>query len=132
MKRKLIIIAAILFIAGMMLFAYTKLTPGAEAGEKNVTVEVVHLNREARSFSCRTDAQYLRGLLEEYSLAGGSESTYGLWIETVDGETADPGNEEWWGFTVNGETALYGADEQVINDGDKIVFTLNVGYETYN
>ena len=49
-------------------------------------------------------------------------------MTTVDGETADADQEQWWGYTVNGEFAEYGVDEQPINDGDVYVFTLNVGY----
>ena len=50
-------------------------------------------------------------------------------MHTVDGETANDANQEWWGFNVNGALAEYGVDGQVVTDGDVYDFTLNVGYD---
>ena len=41
---------------------------------------------------------------------------------------ADTKKEQWWGFTVNGEFSDTGVDDTKLNDGDKIVFTYNIGY----
>ena len=49
-------------------------------------------------------------------------------VETVDGETADEGNQEWWCLTKGGEMWNYGVDDTQIEDGDAFEFTLTVGY----
>ena len=61
-------------------------------------------------------------------LIAGEESSYGLYVETVDGETADEGNQEWWCLTKGGEMWNYGVDDTQIEDGDAFEFTLTVGY----
>lgn len=131
-NKKVLLIAACALLIASMLIVYFVFSPKPSEGTKKISIEVEHLASENKSFEISTDADYLRQALEENGLVAGIESTYGLWVQTVDGETADDSNEEWWGYTINGETALYGVDEQLIYDGDTIVFTLNVGYETYN
>ena len=128
-KKKTIIMAAALavFIIAVVI-AWAVIKPGAVQGSKRITVEVDHLEGKDGSFIILTDEEYLRGALEQEKLVGGEESAYGLFVTTVDGETADADQEQWWGYTVNGEFAEYGVDEQPINDGDVYVFTLNVGY----
>ena len=44
----------------------------------------------------RTDEEYLRGALEQEDLIEGTESEYGLYVLTVDGETADESEQQWW------------------------------------
>lgn len=128
-NRKSIIIAVILVILLIGAFAaWRLLSPSASEGSKTLTVNICHLEGDNNSFTVKTDAEYLRGALEPEGIISGTESSYGLWITTVDGETADDSAQQWWGYTVNGETAMYGADEQVIADGDVIEFALNVGY----
>ena len=52
----------------------------------------------------------------------------GLYVTTVDGVTADDGNQEWWCFTLNGETINTGVDTTPIADGDHFEITLTTGY----
>ena len=75
-----------------------------------------------------TDAEYLSGALEQENLIEGTESEYGLYVTTVDGETADDSKQEWWGYSVNGEFAELGVDSQPVADGDVYDFVLNVGW----
>lgn len=129
MKKKTIILAvcaAVLVL--VMLTVYVASGRSAVSGTKTITVEVEHLNSDGSCFEIKTGAEFLRKALEDSKLISGSETEYGLWVETVDGETADASAEEWWGYTVNGEFAVYGVDSQPINDGDIYVFTLNTGY----
>ena len=128
-KKKIIIAAVLLalLIAGA-LFAWKTLTPGTSKGTKTISVLVKHLDGSEKTFTVKTDAEYLRGALEPDGIIAGEEQAYGLWVQTVDGETADDSLQQWWGYDVNGETALYGVDSQPLSDGDKIVFTLNEGY----
>lgn len=47
---------------------------------------------------------------------------------TVDGETADENEQQWWGYSVNGTFAELGVDSQPVADGDVYDFALNVGW----
>lgn len=122
----LIVVAAILVIA--MAAAYALYGPHASAGGKNITVKVVHLDGETKDFSYSSDEEYLGTILTEEGLIEGEQSQYGLFVTTVDGETADDSKQQWWGYTVNGEDAVNGVDTQPVEDGDAYEFRLNEGY----
>lgn len=47
---------------------------------------------------------------------------------TVDGETADESEQQWWGYSVNGTFAELGVDSQPVAEGDVYDFVLNVGW----
>ncbi len=130
MKKKQGLLAlslAVLLVIGS-LTVYSRLAPKTQAGSKTITVNVDHLNGDDTTYTVSTDAEYLRAALEQEGLIAGVEDEYGLWLTTVDGETADESLQQWWGYDVNGEMALYGVDEQVVTDGDVYDFTLNVGW----
>lgn len=99
-----------------------------EAQEKTIAFQVVHKDGSTQDFEISTTAGTLREALEEEGLIAGEESSYGLYVETVDGETADEGNQEWWCLTKGGEMWNYGVDDTQIQDGDAFEFTLTVGY----
>ena len=99
-----------------------------EVQEKTIAFQVVHKDGSTQDFEIATTAGTLREALEEEGLIAGEESSYGLYVETVDGETADEGNQEWWCLTKGGEMWNYGVDDTQIQDGDAFEFTLTVGY----
>ena len=66
--------------------------------------------------------------LEQENLIEGTESQYGLYVTSVDGEAADESKQEWWGYSVNGTFAELGVDSQPVADGDVYDFVLNVGW----
>lgn len=99
-----------------------------EAQEKTIAFQVVHKDGSTQDFEISTTAGTLREALEAEGLIAGEESSYGLYVETVDGETADEGNQEWWCLTKGGEMWNYGVDDTQIQDGDAFEFTLTVGY----
>lgn len=124
-------IPAVILLAAVALFAaaFFLLKPAAKTGSKQITVDVIHADLSKATYHYGTDAEYLRQVLcEEAGLISGREEAYGLWITTVDGETADDSIQQWWGYEVNGEMAMYGVEQMPVNDGDVIVFTLNTGY----
>lgn len=121
-----VVLAAVLVFGAVLVWTF--LRPKATQGAKTITVTVDHLEGEDKTFTLHTDAEYLRGALDEENLIAGTESEYGLYVLTVDGETADEDQQQWWGFTVNGEFGMYGVDEQVVSDGDTFAFTLHVGW----
>ncbi len=102
--------------------------PDTAAGEKHITVEVVHKNGEEAEFSYDTDEEYLGTVLVNEGLISGSESAYGLYVETVDGETADYNADgSWWKLSCNGEDSQLGVDSVPVNDGDRYTWTYTIG-----
>lgn len=130
MKKKSTFILAAVLIALCILAGglYLQFKPKASAGEKEITVSVIHGSQEEKNFTYQTDAEYLREVLEENSLAEGEESQYGLFITTVDGETADDSKQQWWCITKAGEQVNTSADQTPVQDGDQFELTLKEGY----
>ena len=95
MKKERIAVLLLLVLAAVSLAAYQFLSPKPVEGAKEITVNVDHLAGEDTSFTFTTQAEYLRQALEEQELAAGEESEYGLWVQTVDGETADESKQEF-------------------------------------
>lgn len=129
MKKKTVI--AVIAIAVLLIAAFAAwklLTPEVSEGSKTVTLNVTHLDGTVNTYTIKTDAEFVRGALEQEGLLYGSEESYGLWVKTVDGETADENLQQWWGYNINGEMAMYGVESQVIADGDVIDFILYEGY----
>ena len=127
-KQGLLALALAVLLAAASLAVYSRLAPRTQEGSKTITINVDHLNSDDTTYTVSTDAEYLRAALEQEGLIAGVEDEYGLWLTTVDGETADEDAQQWWGYDVNGEMALYGVDGQVVMDGDVYDFTLNVGW----
>lgn len=98
------------------------------AAVKNITVTVVHKDGSSKDFPIAASGETLREALEQEKLVEGEESEYGLFVKTVDGETVDDGNQEWWCLTKGGEQVNTGVDGVKIADGDKYELTLTVGY----
>ncbi len=51
-----------------------------------------------------------------------------LFITTVDGETADDSQQQWWCITKGGEMLMTGAGETPVADGETYELTLTTGY----
>lgn len=130
MDKKKKIIAAVVVIAVIAVFAgvYAAFAPKASQGTKSYTVDVVNKEGESKTYSGKTDAEYLSGLMDELAAAGdfsydGTTSEYGLYITTINGETADYNTDgSYWSIYVNGEYGSYGADAQPVADGDSFTF----------
>ena len=129
-NTKKILIPALILAACLVVFGifYMLNKPTASAGEKAFEVTVIDNNGDATNYKGQTDEEYLRGALEELEdlTITGTESEYGLMVETVNGISAVYDKDgAYWSFNVNGEYCNYGIDSQPVNDGDKfeIVYT---------
>ena len=121
-----IVILAIL-IAGFA-WVYTRFSAKPTAGTKSITIEVVDNNADTTTYDLSTDAEFLRQAMEEAEglTFSGSESEYGLMVDTVNGIRADYVEDQaYWSFYVNDDYCNYGIDTQPVNDQDKfsIVYT---------
>ena len=97
-------------------------------GDKDLTVTVVHGDGSSKEISVSTDAENLRDALEPEGIIAGEESEFGLFVKTVDGETADDAQQQWWAVSKDGAMAETGVDSIVIADGESYEFTLTTGY----
>ncbi len=131
MKNKKVLLAAIalLVVAGVMAAVYFATRPTVQdwTGSKTITVTVVHSDGKSQEFSYSTDKAYLGEVLQEAGLISGTPGEFGLYIETVDGETASwEENGAYWAFYVGEEYATTSVDLAPITDGAvyKLVYTL--------
>lgn len=125
------IVAALAILLGALYFIFV---PKASEGAKAITIEVIDNEQKSTIYELNTDAQYLREAMDEAADKGltysGSESEYGIMLETINGVTADyETNGAYWSIFVNGEYGNYGADQQVVTDGDAFQFVYTVDTE---
>ncbi len=104
--------------------------PKPVQGAKTLSIEVVDDKEETVNYEVHTDAEFLRQAMEETEglTFEGTESEYGLMVETVNGLTADyDANGSYWAFYVDGEYCQFGIDSQPVNDGEaySIVYTID-------
>ena len=129
MNKKTIFLAVTLVIlcitAGIF---YTQNKPRKSIGEKEIDLLVIHADQTENAFTYETDAEYLADVLLENKLVEGDFGAYGLFIHTVDGETADSSKQQWWCITKGGASVTAGADTLPIADGDQFELTLMEGY----
>lgn len=102
----------------------------ASNGDKiTFTLTVTHADKSQKDFEITTQETNLRRALEAENLISGTESEYGLFVTTVDGETADFSKDEgWWNLVKNGESTSTGVDGCTVADGDKFEFIYTIGY----
>ncbi len=128
-KKGILGAAALLAAAVILGIVYFSFAPRTVEGAKEISIEVVDDQAVSKSYTVHTDAEYLRQALEETQglTVEGTESAYGLMVETVNGLTADyNANGAYWAFYVDGEYCSYGVDEQPVADGQsyRIVYTV--------
>lgn len=127
-KKILFGIAGLVALIVVLAAVYVMFRPKPVEGSKNITIEVVDKEGGAEKFEFRTDAEYLRQAMEEAEglTFSGTESEYGMMVDTVNGTTADYSvDQSYWAFYVNGEYCNYGIETQPVADGDQfsIVYT---------
>ena len=128
--RRFLVAGAALFclLAVVMGVIWRHSCPETEIGEKHIIVEVIHKDKTEKVFEYQTDHAYLGELLLETDLITGTNGEYGLFVEAVDGETADYSVDQgWWQLSCNGERAQTGADSIVLHNGDRYTWTYMVG-----
>jgi uncharacterized protein YpmS len=128
-NRKVWLGAGIVLIALVLIFAfvYTQFGAKTTAGAKSITIEVIDDAEESTVYEINTDAEFLRQAMEESDMTfSGTESDYGMMVETINGVTADyDADGAYWAFYVDGEYCNYGIDSQPVEDGQayQIIYT---------
>lgn len=96
--------------------------------EKNITLTVTYSDGTCENYEITTTAEYLMDAIEDTVTLEGSESDYGFYLETVNGETADyDADGAYWAIYVNHEYGMYGLDSQPVADGDDFELIYTVG-----
>lgn len=108
-------------------FALTGCATGT-AEEKSFTLQVIHGDGSAFETTVDTDKATVGEALLDAGLVEGDQGPYGLYVTTVDGETADEAAEEWWCLTKGGGSVNTGVDSTAIEPGATYEFTLMTGY----
>lgn len=126
--KRIIAVIALLALIAAAVFVYVRFSPKAQAGSKTLGILIVHSDCEQKMLSVQTDAETLRDALEPEGIIAGDEGEYGLFVKTVDGETADDSRQQWWCITKGGEQLMTGVDETLIADGEQYEFTLTTGW----
>lgn len=129
MKNKKMILIAVALVAciAVMLGIFLATRPETVAGGKTITVTVVHKDGSEKNFTCHTDEEYLGPVLVTEEIVEAAYGEFGLYFNTADGETADYSVDGgWWQVFIGEESAMVGADQIPIADGDtfKIVYTI--------
>ena len=105
-------------------------------GVKTVAIKVDYgsLERKTDSYFLETEGYYVLDAMKKCSdlyanfSYGGSDSGYGFFVETINGETASwAKNNSYWALYINGDYASYGVSQQAIADGDIILFVYTIG-----
>lgn len=129
-KNTKIIIAtiAVILVAAAFLGVYFGTRPETSAGQKTITVDVVHADESRKTFTYETDAEYLGEVLLEEGLIAGDEGEYGLYITAVDGEEAIyEVDSSYWALFEGEDYAQQGIDQTPIQDGAQFALVYTVG-----
>ncbi len=100
-------------------------TEAAKVGNGKTQFEftVVDTSGKETKFQVSTDKTTVGAALLDAGLIAGEESTYGLYVKTVNGITLDYDTDgKYWAFYVNGEYAMNGVDTTDIVSGDVYSF----------
>ena len=132
-KGKGLLILGIIILAvliGLFVILFALFGPKTTEGSKSVTLSVVSESGDSTAYETKTDALVLQELMDELKdegfTYGGTESEYGLMVDTINGVRADYTLDgAYWSFYVNDGYSNYGISEQPVNDGDafSIVYT---------
>lgn len=121
-----VILAVLLVVLGSV---WSANRPATSAGSKTITVEVVHKDESKKTFTCKTDEEYLAGVLVSEKIIEDDPFETGMFF-VVDGEKAVyEEDQSYWALYQNGEYAKFGVTELPISDGDSIslVYTVYSG-----
>ncbi len=123
-KKALIGAAALIAVIAVLAVVFFVFREKPVQGQKSITIEVIDNTQSSTVYEVHTDAEYLRQAMEEAKGLEflGTESEYGLMVETINGVTPDYNVDgAYWSFYVNGAYCNYGIDSQPVEDGDAFV-----------
>lgn len=127
-KKIILSIVALAAVIAVLLCVYQFTKKKTSAGSKTITIDVIHKDESVKTFTAKTEREFLGEVLADEKIVEGEDGPYGLFIKTADGETVDDQNQEWWCLTKDGGQVNTSADQTPIADGEKYELTLTIGY----
>ena len=128
-KKIVIALVALVAVVGIFLGVFFLTRPETQQGSKEFTVIVVHKDGTQKTFTYRTDEEFLDKALLAEGLMEGHEDQYGLVIDKVDGEAAIWNvDQAYWSLYIGEEYATTGISSTPVYDGT----TYKLIYETWN
>ncbi len=127
-KKIILAIVALVAVIAVLFCVYWFTKGKTSAGSKTITIDVVHKDKSVKTFTVKTEREFLGEVLADEKIVEGEEGPYGLFITTADGETADKSNQEWWCLTKDGGQVNTSADQTPLANGEKYELTLTIGY----
>ena len=109
----------------LMLFALTACGAKEEAPAETVSFKVIVTDLEGNetTFEYTSSASNVGEVLVAEGLVVGHDADYGLYIDSVNGITADwDKDQSWWMLCKDGEMTSYGADDATIDGGERYSF----------
>lgn len=125
-RRPAIALIALIIAVGVCLTLWLVRRPETAPGTKALFVQVIHGDGGVKDFELQTKAEYLaQALLEHEPLSvRGDDGPFGLYIQTVDGETASDADRTFWSISRDGVPLTVGAGSQPVADGEHYELTL--------
>ena len=114
----------------LMLFALTACVAKEEAPSEAVSFKVIVTDLEGNetTFEYTSSASNVGEVLVAEGLVVGHDADYGLYIDSVNGITADWVNDQtYWAFYINGEYATTGISDTPITADTTYGLTLTKG-----
>lgn len=109
-------------------------TPSAEEitklgeGKKTFNFTVKDADRKETNFEIKSDKATVGEALTDAGLISGTQSEYGLMVDTVMGIKADYNTDKaYWAFYIGGEYAQTGVDSTELVDGEYYMFEYTKG-----
>lgn len=116
-KRTVMLAVFLVALAAALAAVWYFNRPASSQGGKTITVEVVHKDESKKTFTCKTDEEYLAGALVTEGIVEDDPFETGMFF-VVDGETADyERDKSYWAVYEDGEYAQLGITELPIQDG---------------
>ncbi len=135
MRKLLSVIGCFVLIAAMALNftgcadnSTPETTAAAETAGTAFTFVVTDLDGNETTFPITTDKTTVGEALLAEGLISGTDSEYGLMVDTVNGVKADwDADQTYWAFYIDGEYAMTGVDQTDITPGSTYTFVLTTG-----
>lgn len=86
-------------------------------GQTEFALQVIDADGTQTDFAISTDEKTVGAALLQLELISGENGSYGLYVKTVNGVTADEKAKMYWAFYVDGQYAQTGVDTTNITAG---------------
>lgn len=117
-----------ILLALTLVFALTACGEAKTASACTFTVIVTDLDGNSNTFNYTSEAKTVGEALLAEGLISGTEGDYGLYVDTVNGITANWDTDgTYWSFYIGEDYALTGVDQTELTDGASYSFILTKG-----